>query len=65
MGTKSSKETRLGRVAQVAGWTAGSGITLVEMQFGMDYVLSHLVGQMSAIVGWLPMISVLARQFWA
>jgi hypothetical protein len=33
------------------------------MQFGMDYVLSHLAGHVTAFVGWLPMITTL-RQFW-
>jgi len=42
-------------------WAAGIGITLVEMNMGMDYVLSHVVNQMSAIVGWLPMIGTLVR----
>ena len=62
MGTESKRETRLSRAAQVVGWAAGIGITLVEMQFGMEYVLSHLLGQVSAIAAWLPMIGALAKQ---
>jgi hypothetical protein len=63
MGTESKREERMSRMTQGAGWAAGIGITLVEMQWGIDYVLSHVVGQVSAIVGWLPMIGGLVRQF--
>jgi hypothetical protein len=52
------------RVLAGAGWVAGVGVMLAEMQFGMDYVLSHVVGQISAILCWLPMVGVFARQFW-
>jgi hypothetical protein len=47
-----------------AGWTVGVGITLVEMQYGMDYVFTHVAGHMSAIMGWLPMLSTVAKQIW-
>jgi hypothetical protein len=39
---------------------AGIGIALVEMQVGMDYVLSSLVEQVRAIAVWLPVILALA-----
>jgi hypothetical protein len=63
MGTEAKRQTRRNRRLLCAGWAAGIGITLVEMQFGMDYVLSHVAGHVTAIVGWLPMITTL-RQFW-
>jgi hypothetical protein len=62
MGTKSMKQEGPSRITQSAAWAAGIGITLVEMQFGVDYVLTHVAGHMSAIVGWLPMLSTLVRQ---
>jgi hypothetical protein len=37
---------------------------LAEMQFGMDYVVSHVVGQISAVLGWLPMVGMFAHQLW-
>jgi hypothetical protein len=51
-------------MAEIAAWVTGIGITLVEMQYGMDYVLTHVTGHMSTIVGWLPMIATVARQIW-
>ncbi len=61
MGTDAETATKRNRVIAGVAWAAGIGITLVEMQFGMDYVLSHVVNNMSAIVGWLPMIGVLVK----
>jgi hypothetical protein len=62
MGTGLKKQERQSRITQGAAWAAGIGITLVEMQFGVDYVLTHVAGHMGAIVGWLPMLSTLVRQ---
>ena len=62
MGTAIIKQERQSRIAQGAAWAAGIGITLVEMQFGVDYVLTHVAGHMGAIVDWLPMLSTLIRQ---
>lgn len=64
MGTEARKRGWRNRMVAGAGWVAGIGVMLVEMQFGMDYVLSHVAGGVSAILSWLPMVSVLARQFW-
>jgi hypothetical protein len=63
MGTESKRDEERNRTLLSAGWVAGVGITLVEMQFGVDYVLSHVVNHVSTVVGWLPMIGVLLRQF--
>jgi hypothetical protein len=52
---------RRNRVLVGGVWAAGIGITLVEMNMGMDYVLSHVVNHVSAIVGWLPMIGTLVK----
>jgi hypothetical protein len=62
MGTETKRITKRNRVMAGAAWAAGIGITLVEMQFGVDYVLSHVMNNMGAIVGWLPMIGVLLKQ---
>jgi hypothetical protein len=62
MGTEAKRVTRRNRAIAGVAWAAGIGITLVEMQFGVDYVLSHVVNNMSAILGWLPMIGVLVKQ---
>lgn len=52
--------------AVVSGiWAAGIGITLVEMHMGMDYVLSQVLAQMGAIVGWLPMIGTMVGRLWS
>ena len=64
MGTGTKRLERR-RIALGAGWIAGIGMMLVEMQWGMDYVLSHVAGQVGAIVGWLPMIATVARHFWS
>jgi hypothetical protein len=64
MGTESKRQERWNRMILGAGWAAAIGITLVEMQFGMDYVLSHVARQVSAIVAWLPMLGTLVTQFW-
>jgi hypothetical protein len=63
MGTESKRLGWRKRMILSAAWAVGIGITLVEMQLGMDYVLSHVVGHVSAIVGWLPMIGTLVAQF--
>ena len=62
MGTAATNSGRQNRVLEGAGWVAGISVTLAEMQFGMDYVLSHVVGQISAVFGWLPMLGVFAHQ---
>ncbi len=62
MGTEAKRVRKQNRVIAGVAWAAGIGITLVEMQFGVDYVLSHVVNSMSAILGWLPMIGVLVKQ---
>jgi len=64
MATETTKSERRDRVLEGAGWVAGVSVMLVEMQFGMDYVLSHVVGGVSAVWYWLPMVGVFARQFW-
>jgi hypothetical protein len=64
MGTETKRQERHSRIVQGTGWAAGIGITLVEMQYGMDYVFTHVAGHMSAIVGWLPMLSMLVKQIW-
>lgn len=63
MGMEVRINRRHNRVLEGAGWVAGISVMLAEMQFGMDYVLSHVVGQVSAILGWLPMVGALARHF--
>jgi hypothetical protein len=62
MGTQAKWQEQRNRMVQSTGWAAGIGITLVEMQYGMDYVLTHVVGHVTAIVGWLPVLSLLAKQ---
>ena len=57
-GTKGRSERN--RWLQSAGWAAGIGIALVQMQFGMDYVLSSLMEHVRAIAGWLPVIGTIA-----
>lgn len=59
---ESARKGRIGRSRWLrsAGWMAGIGIALVEVQFGMDYVLSSLVGHAKAIAGWLPVIGAIA-----
>jgi len=65
MGSETKRQEWRYRGFLVAGWAAGIGITLVEMHMGIDYVLSHVAGHLSAIVGWLPLISTLIGQFWS
>jgi hypothetical protein len=65
MATQVKGLERRHQVAVSGIWAAGIGITLVEMHMGMDYVLSHVVTQMGAIVGWLPMIGTMVTHFWA
>lgn len=64
MGTAAINSGRRNRVLEGAGWVAGISVMLAEMQFGVDYVLSHVVGQISAILSWLPMVGVFAHQAW-
>ena len=64
MGTEAKINGRHNRVLEGAGWVAGISVMLAEMQFGMDYVVSHVVGQVSAILGWLPMVGMFAHQLW-
>jgi hypothetical protein len=64
MGMEAAKSEGRNRMLAGAGWVAGISVMLVEMQFGMDYVLSHVTQGMSAILCWLPMVGVFARQFW-
>jgi len=63
MGTGANRIVRQAGMTQSAAWAAGIGITLVEMQYGIDYVFTHVAGHVGTIVGWLPMISVV-RQIW-
>jgi hypothetical protein len=60
MGSETKGGSGRSRWAQSAGWMAGIGIALVEMQIGMDYVLSSLVEHVRAIAGWLPAIGAVA-----
>ena len=46
-----------------AGWMAGIGIVLVEMQVGVDYVQARVMEQAKMITGWLPMIGTLLGNF--
>ncbi|MGB7437968.1 MAG: hypothetical protein WBR26_13945 [Candidatus Acidiferrum sp.] len=64
MGTESKREASRNRAMASAVWAAGIAITLVEMQFGVEYVMTHVVGRIGALAGWLPMIGALATQFW-
>jgi hypothetical protein len=64
MGTDGNRQERRGGTLQGAGWALGIGITLVEMQYGMDYVFTHVAGPMSTIVNWLPMLSTIAKHIW-
>jgi hypothetical protein len=64
MGTATKNLERRRQVALSAGWAAGIAIMLVESEWGVDYVFSHLAANLSAIVGWLPIIATVARQFW-
>jgi hypothetical protein len=52
------------RMLVSVGWAAGIGISLVEMQFGMEYVLSLIAAQLGFVVNCLPAVSVLARHIW-
>ena len=61
MGTKGNRaEGQSPKLLGVA-WAAGIGITLVEMHFGVDYVLSHVTAHIDFVLNWLPTLSVLAR----
>lgn len=60
MGSETKGASGRSRWMRSAGWMAGIGIALVEMQVGMDYVLSSLVEQVRAIAVWLPVIVALA-----
>jgi hypothetical protein len=64
MGTEAKRQEQRGRTLHSAGWALGVGIALVEMQYGMDYVFTHVAGHMSTIVDWLPMLSTVAKQIW-
>jgi hypothetical protein len=64
MGSEAKRRERRNRWLLGAEWATGIGITLVEMQMGVDYVLAHIAGHVSAVVGWLPMIGTLVRQLW-
>jgi hypothetical protein len=64
MGMTTKSQMQTSQMAQIAAWVTGIGITLVEMQYGMDYVFTHVSGHMSTIVAWLPMLTTLARQIW-
>jgi hypothetical protein len=64
MGTKVDRPEGHSRKLLSVGWAAGIGITLVEMQFGMEYVLSHVAAEVGFVISWLPTISVLARHLW-
>lgn len=64
MGSEWKRQERQNRWLLGAGWTAGIGIALVEMQLGMDYVLSSVAQQASGLVGWLPVIGTMVARFW-
>jgi hypothetical protein len=64
MGTKGNRAERQNPKLLGAAWAAGIGIMLVEMHFGMDYVLSHVAAHIDFVLNWLPAISVLARHIW-
>ncbi|HXX17627.1 MAG TPA: hypothetical protein VEJ47_22195 [Candidatus Eremiobacteraceae bacterium] len=64
MGTNEKREERRNRVLVIGTWAAGIALTLVEMQLGVEYVMTHVVYQVGALAGWLPMIGALAAQFW-
>jgi hypothetical protein len=64
METERKKQERQNRRLLGAGWVAGIGIALVEMQVGMDYVLSSVTQHMGALVGWLPVIGTMVARFW-
>jgi hypothetical protein len=64
MGTNAKRPDRQNQRLLGVGWAAGIGITLVEMHFGMDYVLSHVAAHVGFVVNWLPTISVVARHIW-
>jgi len=63
MGKETARLGRESRVLAGAIWAAGVGIMLVEMQFGMDYVVSYVSGGARTIVAWLPMISTVVLHF--
>lgn len=65
MAAATTRQQRRQQMILGTGWTAGIGIMLVEMHYGVDYVLSHVVGNVSALVDWLPMIGTLVGRFWA
>lgn len=60
MATQAKGLERRNRAVVSGVWAAGIGMTLVEMHMGMDYVVSHVLAQMGAIVGWLPMLGTMA-----
>lgn len=64
MGIEQKWRERRNRRLLGAGWVAGIGIALVEMQMGMDYVLSSVTQHVSALVGWLPLIGTVVARFW-
>jgi hypothetical protein len=64
MGTNGKREERRNRVLVIGIWAAGIALTLVEMQVGVEYVMTHVVYRVGALAGWLPMIGALAAQFW-
>ena len=59
MGIEATRQEGRNRWLVGAGWVAGIGIALVEMQMGMDYVQENLVPRISAILGWLPILGTL------
>jgi hypothetical protein len=64
MGTGWKRQERQNRRLLGAGWVAGIGIALVEMQVGMDYVLSSVTQHLAKAVGWLPVIGTMVARFW-
>jgi hypothetical protein len=64
MGIEAREQKKRVRWLESAGWAAGIGIGLVEMQMGMDYVQAYLVPHVSAILGWLVMLGTLVCRCW-
>jgi hypothetical protein len=65
MGIEAREQEKQDRWQVSAGWVAGIGIGLVEMQMGMDYVQAHLVPHARAILSWLPIIGTVVCRCWS
>jgi hypothetical protein len=65
MGIEAKTQKSRERWVVGAGWAAGIGTGLVEMQIGMDHVQAYLVSHVSAILSWLPIIGTLVCRCWS